>query len=144
MASGLGLDTLSEGLNNAVTSNQTGDSEKIGGALYSVVVGWLTGSVFPVMMTILIFVTILFTFYGSFLYFTAYGDENKAQQAKKTITFAMVGFVIAIVAFSISTYVQRILISKNYEDKNQSQDVNEVQPDPAVGTDPFNGEKLIN
>lgn len=39
--------------------------------------------------------------YGSFLYMTAFGDEAKAQQAKKVITQALIGLVIASLAYTI-------------------------------------------
>jgi hypothetical protein len=132
----LGLESLGSKLNDAVSNssssgNGSESSAAIGTAIYKTLSGWLTGSVFPILMTILIFVTVLFVFYGSFLYFTAYGDENKAQQAKKTITFAVVGFIIAIVAFSISTYVQRILITKKYETDSSTTQVNQSTPSNA-------------
>lgn len=81
---------------------------------------WLSGNIFPIIMSALIFITVVFVFYGSFQYFTAYGNDAKAENAKKTITFAIVGFLIAVLAFSISTYVQRIIIDKNYETRNNS------------------------
>jgi len=57
-----------------------------------------------------VFTTILFVFYGAFLYFTAYGDENRATQAKKTLSYAFVGLLIVLLAFTIASFVQRLLL----------------------------------
>lgn len=35
---------------------------------------------------------------GAFQYFTAYGDESKAENGKKTLTWAIVGLVLIILA----------------------------------------------
>jgi len=119
---GLDLGGLEETLNKAVinsgstrSSSPSETASTIGTSLYGGLSSWFQKSVFPLVMTILVFVTILFVFYGSYQYFTAYGNEAKAESAKKTITFAIVGFIIAILAFSISTYTQRIIIKKEYE-----------------------------
>ena len=39
--------------------------------------------------------------FGSIQFLTAYGDETKLTNAKKTFTFAMIGLVISLLAFAI-------------------------------------------
>lgn len=43
-------------------------------------------------------VAVIYLVIGAFQYFTAYGDESKAESAKKTITWAIIGLVVIILA----------------------------------------------
>jgi hypothetical protein len=43
--------------------------------------------------------------FNAFLYITASGDEGKVQKATKGITYAIVGLIIAAIAFLIVNYV---------------------------------------
>jgi phosphotransferase system glucose/maltose/N-acetylglucosamine-specific IIC component len=101
-------------------------------SLYEAISNWFSESIFPIIMTILVFVTVVFVFYGSFQYFTAYGNEAKAESAKKTITFAIIGFIIALLAFSAATFVQRIIIKKEYEEQNQGQAVEQQTAEDSL------------
>lgn len=125
MASLLNLENLSNKLNNAVTStdgSQTVDpntgavsnslAQNVGGAVQS----WLQSSIFPLIIGFAIFATVAAVFYGGFLYFTAYGDENKAANAKKSITFGFIGLIIVLLAFTITSYVRQNLLSKQSEE----------------------------
>lgn len=40
----------------------------------------------------------VYLLYGAFLYATAFGDEKKVEQGKKSITYAIAGVVLAILA----------------------------------------------
>lgn len=56
-------------------------------------------------------VAVAFVLYGSFLYVTSYGDDQKIELAKKTLTWAIIGIVIItfsglIVNFIASTLYQ--------------------------------------
>jgi len=90
-----GLEDLSNKLNNSVG---TGDTEAMTKAVGGELQGWLQNYIFPLMIGLVIFATVLAVFYGGFLYFTAYGDENKATMAKKSITYGFIGLFIALVA----------------------------------------------
>jgi len=46
-------------------------------------------------------ITVLMIIWASFLYITAGGDEKNVEKAKSTITYAVVGFIIAILAKGI-------------------------------------------
>lgn len=109
----LGIDKLSESLRSVASGS--GDASALSSGIYSVLLGWFQTSVFSVILTILIFVVVLFVFYGAFLYVTAYGDENRATRAKKTLLYAFIGLAIALISFSAMSYVQRILITKSAE-----------------------------
>lgn len=111
---GLGiLDKLAEPISSAVISSKT--NEELATGLNEKLSQWFQGNVFPIMTGAAIFITVLFVFYGAFLYFTAYGDENRATQAKKTLTYAIVGFAISALAFSIANYSKRLFITEKYE-----------------------------
>ena len=109
MAASVGIQSLGEQLNQAVQTSPDQLPVQIQNTLHT----WITEHLIPVLLVALIFVTLLFTFYGAFLYFTAYGDENRATQAKKTITYAIVGLVISLTAFGMVYFVQNIIISRS-------------------------------
>ncbi|MCX6809191.1 MAG: pilin [Candidatus Berkelbacteria bacterium] len=117
----LGLDDLTNKLNNAITSGSssgstgTSSSDALFKATGDALISWISTKVFSLIIGVSIFITLLFTFYGAFLYFTAYGDENKAKQAKLTMVYAIVGFAIVMSGLGIASYVQRSLISKQAE-----------------------------
>jgi hypothetical protein len=52
---------------------------------------------------------VLFLVYGGVMYLTAGGDDGKVKSARAIITNAIIGLVIAIVAFSIVTIVQGLV-----------------------------------
>lgn len=112
------LEKLADPINNAVS--QSDNPSTLAPALNEALSGWFKDNVFPLMTGVAIFITVLFVFYGAFLYFTAYGDENRATQAKKTLTYAVVGFAIAALAFSIANYSKRLFITRDYETNNNS------------------------
>lgn len=141
MASLLNLEGLSNQLNAAVTNpvsnpnattNINGQAvsdplaESVGGAIQT----WLQASIFPLIMGTVIFATVLAVFYGGFLYFTAYGDENKATTAKKSITYGFIGLAIALLAFTITSYVRQNLLTKQAE-----QEINEEYTAPVTNED---------
>ncbi len=126
-----GLDDLSNRLNNAITSQTTGGQNPTGtvaGGIWEAIYPWLTGKVYSVMVTILIIVVVLFIFYSSFLYFTAYGDENRATMAKKTLTYAFVGLAISLLAVSIASYARAVLVKKDYVNTTNQTAPTNVQP----------------
>ena len=112
-----GLKDLSDNLNASISSSggTSTDSDALATSMGTAVQSWLQGSIFPLIIGVVIFVTILAVFYGGFLYFTAYGDENKALAAKKSITFGFIGLFIALSAFTITSYVRQNLIKKEAE-----------------------------
>jgi len=106
----LNLDQLSNDLNQSAS---TGDPKDLAIKIQN----WLQESIYPLILGAVVFVTLGAVFYGGFLYFTAYGDENKAAQGKKSITYGFIGLFIALIAFSIVTYVQQNIVSKEAEKK---------------------------
>ncbi len=48
---------------------------------------------------------------GGYQYLTAYGDDEKHKNAMKTITFALIGLILAITAFAIVTIITNLKIT---------------------------------
>ena len=48
---------------------------------------------------------------GGYQYLTAYGDEEKRQRGTRTLTYAIIGLVLALTAYGIVTIVTSIRIS---------------------------------
>lgn len=99
-------------------SNQLIKSTAAGGLntpaeVYKAFATYINARLFSFLIGIAITVTIVFVFYGAFQYFTAYGDENKATSAKKTITYAFLGLFIAFLSMGIASYVQKIVTAKS-------------------------------
>ncbi len=69
-------------------------------ALTSVIIGMAGGLAF------------LFIVIGGIQLLTAYGDEEKITGAKKTITYAIVGLLIAILSYAIVSIISGIQISQ--------------------------------
>lgn len=57
------------------------------------------------LMTILGVISIIVLVYGGFRYVTSGGDSNKLSGAKNTILYAIVGIVIALLAYAIVNFV---------------------------------------
>ena len=124
---GLGLENFSDDLGSVAN----GDINSLPSNIYGSFARYAQDHLVPLLIGIAITATILYTFYGAYLYFTAFGDEQKAAQAKKSITYAIVGFVISLLAFSIASYTTRILIRKD-ADNFQTQ-ISAPSTAPPVG-----------
>lgn len=51
----------------------------------------------------------VYMLYGAFLYATAFGDEKKVEQGKKSITYAIIGIIIAILSELLVAWVRGLL-----------------------------------
>lgn len=79
---------------------QTGLDSGQGGSLTGIISGLI--SVFLGILGIIFF---LLTLYAGFLYMTAAGEDDKVDKAKKLLTQAVIGLVIILAAYAISTFV---------------------------------------
>ena len=55
--------------------------------------------------------TVIIILYGGFVWMTSFGNEDKIDQAKKLISAGVVGLVVVLGAFAISTFVVNALIT---------------------------------
>ena len=85
------------GNNAGITSQRT--LPQIVGSIINIALGFL-GIVFLVLLL-----------YAGFMWMTAGGDEKKVDKARTMITQAIIGLVIIVAAFSISSFVLSSLIN---------------------------------
>ncbi len=86
----------------------------------------ITESVKPIIFDILttyilptaFFLVIAYGLYGTILYFTAYGNDEKATKAKNTITWAIIGAIIIALAFVIVRYISITLLGADEKNIN--------------------------
>ena len=127
---------MMEDLNNSLLNATQGDVYTMPSGIYGALATYMNARIYPFLISIAITVTIIFVLYGSFQYFTAYGDENRATSAKKSITYAFVGLLITFFAMGIASYVQKSLT-------NSSAGTTGIQvpgqPAPAPATNPNTG-----
>ncbi len=71
-------------------------------------------------------IAVLFIIYGGIQYITAGGDENTMKSAKKTITTAIIGLVVAGLAYAIVTLITSDIIVEDSNSGNAVTDSNYV------------------
>ena len=49
--------------------------------------------------------------FGGYLYITAYGDTEKHERAMRTLTYAIIGLILALTAYGIVAIVTSIQLS---------------------------------
>lgn len=136
-----GLNKFSEELSQSAL--QSGSNEQVATNLGYTLQGWLATNIYPILIGAVVVCTLLAVFYGAFLYFTAYGDESRAQLAKKSMTAGFVGLFIALAAFGITAYVRQNLISREKEQelyKNSNYQAGQsptLKTNTSPGADPF-------
>lgn len=69
--------------------------------------------IIEILLAIAGLVAVIFLIVGGFKYITAGGNEESAEGAKKTITNAIIGIVVIILAFIIVRVISNALISQN-------------------------------
>lgn len=70
------------------------------------VVGWILLATFSVAVMILIV--------GGFRYITSAGNESQAEAAKETITKAIIGLVVILLAYVIVSTINNLLVNSTY------------------------------
>lgn len=73
----------------------------------------ITLRVIQILLAIAGLIAVLFLIIGGLRYITAHGNEEQAEAAKKTITHAIIGVVIVILAFVIIRVIANALIKKD-------------------------------
>lgn len=104
--------TLQQFGNNLESAAQTTNANQLPVELYRAVSGYISSRIFPLLISSAVAIAVLFLMYGALQYFTAYGDENRATNAKKTITYAFIGLIIAFMAMGIAGLVEQSVTSR--------------------------------
>jgi len=68
-------------------------------------VGVIVGNIIQALMGIAGIILLVMLVWGGIMYATSAGAEDKITQAKKVITYAIIGLIIASMAFAITRYV---------------------------------------
>jgi len=68
------------------------------------IIGFLIVLSIPISMIIVV--------YAGFLYITSAGNEDKIKTAQKTLTWALIGFAIVLIARGVPALIQEILSGK--------------------------------
>ncbi len=83
--------------------NPFGDVSTVSGLLFNII-GFLIVLSIPISMILVV--------YAGFLYITSAGNEDKIKTAQKTLTWALIGFAIVLIARGVPALIQEILSGK--------------------------------
>ena len=72
-------------------------------------IGDVFGLAINIVMGVRIALTIIFLILGGFQYITSKGDQKAAQEARTSLTNAVIGFIVVIGAFTIRTVLLNVL-----------------------------------
>lgn len=107
-----GLPTGTTTSNTEICGNSSANCATTGGASFDGgaqgVVGFLL-NIARLVVYLVGAIAVLFLVYGGIMYLTAGGDDAKVKAARSIITNAVIGLIVAIVAFSIVTIVQGLV-----------------------------------
>jgi hypothetical protein len=78
----------------------------------------IAGSVINVIMGFLGIIAVVIILLGGFKWMTAGGDESKIEEAKKLMTAGVIGLVIILAAWGVTTFVMRALLDATGADQN--------------------------
>ena len=71
----------------------------------------LIGNIISVILSVLGIVFVVLVVYAGFLYLTAAGDDSKVKKAKTLLTQSIIGLVIIVAAYAISSFVIDSLVT---------------------------------
>lgn len=76
--------------------------------------GKIVGNVVQILLIIAIVLALFFLIYGGIRYISSGGDKGKVDQARSTLTAAIVGLVISLLAFFILNLVTFVVTGKSF------------------------------
>ena len=91
---------VSSGINAATTSEMQGKS-----------VNNTVGSIVNILLWVVGILSVTMIVWSGFKYITSAGDTSKLASAKSTLIYAVVGLIIAILAYAIVTFVRTQVVS---------------------------------
>ena len=74
----------------------------------------LVGNIINILLSVIGVIMVVLMVYGGYLWMTARGDDDRVKQAKATIQNAVIGLVIILLAYSISSFVVRSLVAASF------------------------------
>ena len=73
----------------------------------------LFGNIVQFLIVIAIVVSVVFMIWGGIIWITSGGDKGKVEQARSAITGAIIGLLIALLAYAIVSYVFYLITGKS-------------------------------
>ncbi|MBI1863550.1 hypothetical protein HYS00_05540 [Candidatus Microgenomates bacterium] len=77
-------------------------------------IGMLVNFLGPLAMAIGAFICLAMLLWGGFLYITSGGEQDKIQQGKRTLTYALIGLVVMITAMLFVNVLAYVLGVKSF------------------------------
>jgi hypothetical protein len=78
-------------------------------------IGQVVGTIVQVLLIIAIILSLFFLIYGGIRYISSGGDKGKIDQARGTLTAAVVGLIISLLAFFILSIVLLVITGKGLQ-----------------------------
>jgi lysylphosphatidylglycerol synthetase-like protein (DUF2156 family) len=98
--------------------------------------GNVVGNLLNALLGLLGIVLVVFLVYGGIKYMTAQGVEKQVIEAKQIMLNAVIGLVIVVSAYAISTFVINVLSGSDLSDAEYQQYKTEFCSDAANANDP--------
>lgn len=86
------------------------EAEQFGGFTHSGLVGQIVGKILPVILILGGFITVIVIIISGIQFITSGGNPEAANAARGRLTYAIIGFVIIILAFAILQIVNKIFL----------------------------------
>lgn len=107
----LATDDVPLGVGGATEALDTVETGMAGSGVTESSLPELVGGIINVALGLLGIILVIYIVYGGFIYMTAGGDKEKITTAKKVMTNAIVGIIIVVAAYAISSYVISALVT---------------------------------
>lgn len=92
---------LGDGIKAAKPSSATGSAESLTDSF---------GNIANILIYLIGAISVIVLIYGGILYVISTGDQGRVKQAKDTIQYAIIGIVVAILAYAIVQFVTSSLL----------------------------------
>lgn len=79
----------------------------------------LIGNVIQALLTMVGVLFLVLTIYAGFLWMTAAGEKTKVESAKKILTNAVIGLILIIAAYALSSFIIETLVKASSLDSNK-------------------------
>ena len=78
----------------------SGDADAVSGFIWKIVL-----NVIEIVLVIIVYISVGFTLYGGFLFMTGGSNPSTIEKARKTITNAIIGLIIGMMAIGIVNFI---------------------------------------
>lgn len=96
---------------DAISTIQTGLNTTAAGTFTTTPVTEIVGNLIGAMLALTGIIFLVIMVYAGLLYMTAAGEEGKVKKAKSMISTSVIGIVIVVTSYAITSYIVNILAS---------------------------------